>query len=251
MAYEQFAYVYDRLMEDMPYRKWLEYAQGVWNRLGHIQTVADLGCGTGNVAIPLGEAGYRVFGVDYSEDMLAVANEKWMSAASSSSKLHLQWLCQDMRELSLPEPVDSVISFCDSMNYLLEEDDLLQVFRRVHDSLRIGGCFLFDMHAPRQLQLYGECQPFVYNEDDVAYIWLCEYDEELHQVDHDLTFFIQREGSTCFERVEEFHTQRAYPYPVIISLLQQAGFHDIGCSSDFTTRPPHEATSRYFFAALK
>ena len=52
--------------------------------------------------------------------------------------------------------------------------------------------FLFDVHTPEQLFAYADSQPFFLNEDDVAYIWTSELDEERVQIEHELTIFRQR-----------------------------------------------------------
>lgn len=76
VAYNQFAYYYDRLMEGMPYAEWLEFLQQCWKQYGLPQTIADLGCGTGSLALPLAQQGHEVYGIDLSEDMLAVAQQR-------------------------------------------------------------------------------------------------------------------------------------------------------------------------------
>lgn len=76
-SYRKFAYVYDELMEDMPYPDWIRFARTAWERHGMPRTVVDLGCGTGSITIPLVNAGFEVTGIDLSADMLAVARRKW------------------------------------------------------------------------------------------------------------------------------------------------------------------------------
>lgn len=48
------------------------------------QMIADLGCGTGSLSVLLAEAGHHVYGVDFSPEMLCIANHK--SAASTHSR---------------------------------------------------------------------------------------------------------------------------------------------------------------------
>ncbi|MBW7461394.1 class I SAM-dependent methyltransferase, partial [Paenibacillus sepulcri] len=114
-AYRQFATVYDRLMEDMPYSDWLRFARECWDRYGIPQTVVDLGCGTGSLAIPLARSGFQVFGIDLSADMLSIGRSKLDESpqqAIRSSAGAIRWLQQDMCSWELPEQVDAVISFC-------------------------------------------------------------------------------------------------------------------------------------------
>jgi 2-polyprenyl-3-methyl-5-hydroxy-6-metoxy-1,4-benzoquinol methylase len=151
MSYERFAYAYDRLMEGMPYGDWLRFARECWNQYGiQPKYVVDLGCGTGNLAIPLAIEGFAVTGIDLSEDMLSVAQQKAESYSSLPVKGSLTWIQQDLREWELAEPVDAVICFCDCLNYLREEDDIMQAFLQTYNGLKPGGVFLFDVHTPKQ-----------------------------------------------------------------------------------------------------
>lgn len=49
------------------------------------------------------------------------------------------YLMQDMREFEPGEKVSAVVSACDSINYILEPEDLQAVFFCVSESLKEGG----------------------------------------------------------------------------------------------------------------
>lgn len=253
MSYERFAYTYDRLMEGMPYGEWLRFVREGWQRFG-IQpvTIADLGCGTGSLAIPLALEGYQVTGIDLSEDMLAVARHKAEQQGMLQAGGHLNWVQQDLREWELPEQVDAALSFCDCLNYILEEEEIVSAFRQTYKGLKNGGIFMFDVHPPQQLFAYADAQPFFLNEDDVSYIWTSELDEQRIQIEHDLTIFVKDEqGSDLFHRIDELHVQRAYPLEWLEKQLLEAGFREVHAASDFRWDRPTPKTERAFFAAIK
>src|SRR4051794_3766816 len=114
MSYEQFAYTYDRLMNSMPYEAWLRFTKECFERYQiKPTTIVDLGCGTGNLSIPLAAQGFQVTGLDLSEDMLAVAEQKQSEQPSQHRGGAVRWIQQDLREWELGEEVDVAISFCD------------------------------------------------------------------------------------------------------------------------------------------
>lgn len=250
LAYQAFAAVYDQLMADMPYDDWLRFTREFWKRHGsEPKTVAELGCGTGNITIPLAESGLDVTGIDLSSSMLTVAQEKSESLASMRAG-RLRYVEQDMREWELGENVEGVLSYCDSMNYLTDVSDLAMVFSRTWDALKHGGWFLFDMHTPYTLLTYDRQQPFVLQDDDISYIWTCEFDEQRCELTHALSLFVRNALGT-YDRVDEWHTQRAYEARIIKDLLHQAGFVDIQHFADFSFKRPGPRSRRWFFAARK
>ena len=52
-----------------------------------------------------------------------------------------------MREFELYGTVAAIVSVCDSLNYITEEEDLLEVFRLVNNYLDPGGIFIFDLNT--------------------------------------------------------------------------------------------------------
>lgn len=256
VSYRKFAYVYDELMEDMPYPEWIRFARMAWEKHGMPKTVVDLGCGTGSITIPLVNAGFEVTGIDLSADMLSVARRK-MEGTSQGARLFregsVRWVQQDMTEWELPRQSDSVISFCDCMNYLLEEKDIVSTFRRTYDGLKPGGTFLFDVHHPDTFRRYEEEQPFIWDEPSVAYIWTCERDAVRDEIEHHLTIFAREEehGPGLYRRFEETHVQRAYDPEWMKSELLRCGFREVSIYADFEWVETTEDAARLFFVAVK
>jgi SAM-dependent methyltransferase len=255
VAYAQFAYQYDRLMSDMPYPSWLSFLRQCWDHYNvNPHTLVDLGCGTGSLSLPLAQSGIQVTGIDISTDMLAVAHDKSEDLRRLSRFVKggsVQWIEQDMREWALPNTVDCVISFCDCLNYLTEEEDVQQALERTFAGLTSGGLFIFDVHAPRQLVGYAESQPFIMDEPDIAYIWTCEYDEARMEIEHHLSIFDRQsvKGTELYRRIEETHIQRAYTQHWIEAQLKACGFELLSVSADFTFDSPVEQSERLFFVA--
>ncbi|MCQ4086209.1 class I SAM-dependent methyltransferase [Saccharibacillus sp. JS10] len=258
MSYGKFAYIYDELMQDMPYSKWQRFALDAWEKHGNPSEVVELGCGTGTLTTLLAEQGYHMTGIDLSEDMLAVAHHKASERPMLQGLLRtgsLRFACQDMTEWVTPEPVDSVISFCDCLNYLTEPQQIEDTFRRTYEGLKPGGTFLFDVHHPNTLRRYEEEQPFVLDEDQVSYIWTCGLDEERIEIEHHLRIFVRREedssSAELYDRFDEIHVERAYEMTWLQQALLDAGFSSAEYYADFGWEKADEETERVFFVAVK
>lgn len=169
MTYERFAYVYDELMKDAPYEKWLMILTAKLEQYGiGGRKVLDLACGTGEMTVELAQHGFEVTGVDLSDEMLLVANEKAVKLG-----LSIPLFQQNMAELEGLGQFDCVTIFCDSLNYLRDEEDIVKTFSRVHEHLKEGGLFLFDVHSIYKMEEIFRDNTFAVNGEEVSYIWDC------------------------------------------------------------------------------
>lgn len=215
--YEQFALVYDEFMDTVPYEAWAQYLTGILKENGITDgLLLDLGCGTGTLTELLADSGYDMIGIDGSETMLEAALEKKIE--SGHDILYLQ---QDMRSFELYGTVRGIICVCDCLNYLLEEEELLQVFRLANNYLDPGGLFLFDMSTADKYRKIGD-KTIAESTDDAALIWENSWFEEDQINEYELTLFVRGEDGR-YDMSRETHVQRAYRKETILSLLEKAG----------------------------
>lgn len=230
-AYQDFAGVYDEFMDDTPYEQWCERLDLLIRKYGvslperdveglldsEKNLVVDLGCGTGTLTELMYSRGYDMIGVDSSESMLNLAMEK--KGSSGSEILYLQ---QDMRELELYSTVGTVFSVCDSLNYILEESELLTVFSLINNYLFPGGVFIFDFNTEYKYREVIGNTTIAENREDCSFIWENFYDPEEKINEYDLTVFV-REEKESFRRFSETHFQRGYTVEQVTGLVEQAG----------------------------
>ena len=243
-AYETFASVYDIFMEQVEYDQWLNHIHALWDKYGlQPKTIIDLGCGTGSIALPLAKEGYDVIGVDLSPEMLTEADHKAMEEGVS-----IRFACQDMTELELGEEADCILSLCDSMNYLTEEGQLEDAFRSIAQHMKKESLFLFDMNTEYKFKEVLGQNVFGSAEEHAAYIWENDYDEEEKINEYYVSFFIENEEG-LYERIEEFHYERAYSMEEIEEGLQAAGMELVEVMDGYSFDAPHEESERLLFAA--
>ena len=172
MAYEALASAYDALTYDIAYDDALRFMQQLLAEAGlHPETVVDLACGTGSLSVRLAAQGYRVYGVDLSEEMLTQAAEKAMQMEHPP-----YFVCQNMCKLELPEPVDWIVCMLDSVNYILDPADCASMMRHVAACLKPGGMFIFDINTPEKLRAL-DGQVFLDETEDDYCVWRTEFDE--------------------------------------------------------------------------
>lgn len=242
--YGDFASVYDELMDDFDYEKWFEYIEGIWSLKARPKKVLEMACGTGNLSYHIGEAGYTLDCFDLSDEMLAKANHKL------NRFKNVNIFKQNMVDFNFYKKYDSVLAICDSINYIVEDEDLIQTFKNVYDHLEDGGSFIFDINSYYKLRhIVGE-NTFVEDRDDVLYTWENYFDEDTNICEFYLTFFF-KEKDNLYRRFNEDHMERAYRTEEVVSFLKLAGFTDIEYYQAFTFDEVEEETERINFIVRK
>lgn len=210
-SYTDFAYIYDKLI-DQDYEKWADYIEELFRKYNKKpKLVLDLGCGTGSITNILAKRGYDMIGVDLSADMLNVAKDK-----ATVENLDILYLCQDIREFELYGTVDAIICTLDVINYITDPKDLDRVFALVKNYLNPDGIFIFDINTEHKLRNVLGNNTFINEEENIFYTWENEYADGISN--QYLSFFAECENG-LYERFDETHIQRAYTASEIKDLL--------------------------------
>ena len=243
-SYGKFASVYDTLMRDADYAGWSAYLMVLLEDHGGAHTVLDCACGTGEFAIRLAREGYSVTGLDASDDMLRVAQDK-----ARAQGLTIPFVCQDMRRLSLHRPVDALLCACDGVNYLTGMADVRAFFKSAAAAIKPGGLFLFDISSRYKLERVLGGNTFGEAGEDCTYLWRNRYDEKSRLCEMELTCFVKR--GTLYGRFDERHVQRAHSVRELTGALEAAGFGRVAVYAAFTKESPMPETERIQFCAVR
>ena len=241
--YKTFAKIYDEVMDETVYEDWLAFT------MRHIgsspKNILELACGTGILSVELANLGHKVTGLDLSQDMIDLANER----IDSDDEL-LSFEVGDMLDLGKNELYEVVTCYSDSLCYMPNEEAVSTVFNNVYQSLKQNGLFLFDVHSIFKMEEEFSEYSYHYQTDDFAFLWESYPGEVAYSVEHFLTFFV-KESEETFKRYDELHEERTYPIETYQSLLKQAGFSSIKVCSDFTDKKPQDTSKRWFFVCQK
>lgn len=243
-AYTAFAKVYDRFMENVPYEKWGAFLDFVISEYGiskplrdsedalesERNLVLDLGCGTGVLTEIMYNKGYDMIGIDISQEMLDVALKRKLEPlvqadgddSENISDNGILYLCQDMCEIDLYSTIGTVYSSCDSVNYLVSDEEITACFAGVDNYLYPGGLFIFDFNTVYKYRdVIGECT-IAENSEDCSFIWDNYYYSDENINEYDLTLFV-KEDNDLYRRYEETHYQRGYTAGQMRDFLERAG----------------------------
>lgn len=250
MAYETLAKMYDALMDDVNYQEWADYIDTMLQKNGCPgKRLLDLGCGTGNISIPLAQKGYQVTGVDLSAEMLDIARSK-----SEAAGLVIDWQHQDLTELQLlddagTEPVfDAIIATFDVFNHLTSPEDLQLLFHSLNPFLADEGILLFDVQTPYKLQEYLGNHIFTLHRDDIEYIWENHFDEESQICTMDITFFVRQENG-LYQRETMCQEERVYDLELLQMWLKYSDFELIGVYGELSDEKLQPEAHRAVFVA--
>jgi SAM-dependent methyltransferase len=251
--YTGFASVYDMFMDNVPYDEWADYVQKLLRKFNIEKgLVLELGCGTGSMTRQLAVRGFDMIGIDNSEEMLQIAREKGDERGDG-----ILYLCQDMREFELFGTVAAVVSVCDSMNYILSEEDLLKVFCLVNNYLDPRGVFIFDLDTEYAYREVLGDSTIAEKREEGSFIWENTYyeDEMINEIN--LTLFIPEQedkentgdkdnAPSLFRRYEETHCRRTYSLETVKRLLEEAGMEWVAAYDAFTEKKPGDDSERVY-----
>lgn len=235
--YHEMSQVYDQLTHDQPYDSWFDIVNAISNQPNNI---LDIGCGTGSLTVKLQQLAPTT-GMDLSTDMLAIA-------ASKSNQV--TWIEGDMTDFDLHTQFDVITIFCDSLNYLADENEVQATFENVYQHLSENGVFIFDVHTIHKMMTLFNNQSYIDETEDIFLAWEAVQGEVPYSVYHDMSFFIKQQDNT-YHRFDESHYQRTLEEQVYRDILQQVGFKHIKTFTDFDMTQHSETAERLFFIAHK
>ncbi len=225
--------VYDELVAWAPYEDWVRALVRRLTRHGLRKgdLVLDAACGTGLSSIPLAGAGYRVVGVDRSEEMLGYARAKACQAG-----LRVEFVQGDLLVLDLPLRFDAAVCMHSGLDYILDLNELARAFRSLRGQLRVGGLLAFDkcLDEPGFYQ-----QPRTdrrrLSRGTATFYYFWDRERKLF----DQRCVVERDGPDGRTwRTEVLHRMLAVEPRALIRMVEAAGFKTLEPPRSFTTADP-------------
>lgn len=245
MAYNEFAYFYDEFNGEADYDALYRYVKQQLDQHNvEDGVVVDLGCGTGDLTMMLAQAGYDMIGVDQSEEMLSVLEEKAVDLGLSGRVLLLQ---QNILNLDLFGTIRAAISTFDTYNHIGPLPQFEKAVAKAAFFMEKGGLFLFDLNTPYKHQQILGNNIFTIDAPDASCLWQNHYDEQAHRVDIHLQFT----DKDLDETFEETFSEYTYPLELVQQVLERNGFCMESVCDGENFGPLTDSSQRYMIAAVK
>ncbi|MBC7807603.1 MAG: class I SAM-dependent methyltransferase [Akkermansiaceae bacterium] len=245
-AYGLVSAVYDALMAAVPHDAWLRRIETECARRAKTpRSVLDVACGTGIVSELLVHHGYYpVVGIDLSAPMIRIARTK---ADAHNLAEKITYHVQDAATMDLDAArFDLAVSLFDSLNYIIDPNDLSKAFVRIAHHLNPGAVLAFDVNSLYALShdLFTQTGA----SGPLSHVWKSHWDRESRTCRVEMDFTLTGEKTGEPRQFHETHVQRAYTITELREMLEAAGFVNISVYGNYGERTPGPKSDRLFFA---
>lgn len=240
MSYNYFAQVYDDLTGNVEYEKRANYILKLFKENG-VQngTVLDLACGTGTMALIIKNRGFDVIGVDLSDDMLSIADNK------SNGLISL--IKAPMQSFSLDKTVDACMCNLDSINHLADIEEIKDTFKCIYNSLNENGIFVFDVNTVYKHKNILADNSFIFDEEDYFLAWDNEQlDDNVIKLYIDIFVF----NGKNYDRYSESFTEKAYEVNELKQALEPY-FDVLNVFDDLSKEKAKNNSERLYFVCKR
>ncbi|MBN2396077.1 MAG: class I SAM-dependent methyltransferase [Candidatus Atribacteria bacterium] len=198
----------------------------------------DIGCSTGDLCIELAKAGYKAVGIDLNSRMIEIAGKK---AVENTDFRVMNMLDIDKQFENISFPL--ITCFSNTLPHLDSLSEIKYFFKQVYSRLTSTGCFVFQILDYDKILMKRKCDfPEIKNPDFV-------FNRKYEFVGDKIRFTIE------MERGDKIMSDSTLLYPLIkdqaISALQEAGFNEIHCYSDYSLKPSNGKESAALYVAQK
>ena len=177
------------------------------------KTAMDLACGTGVLCEILHKAGMEVWGMDFSEGMIDIAQQ-------GSADIHYD--VADMITYRPEKQFDLVTCTGDAVNHIPELADVEKIFENVYTYLSPGGWFVFDLLNENEV---STSEPFEMDFTESTRVWFQMTRPGEKKVN--LKIRVYENGELEFE---ENIRETIHDPDVICDMLRSCGFREVRCS---------------------
>jgi SAM-dependent methyltransferase len=239
---------YDLLYKDKNYKAESDFIISLIKEYHpNAKTILNLGCGTGQHDFYLADAGYTVTGIDLSQEMINIANNKNTSS-------NCRFIYGDARTLEIDSKFDIVISLFHVLSYQTTNSDILGFFSTINRLLEDDGISIFDYwYGPAVLSIKPETRVKEIDSSDMHITRHAttemNYLANVATVNYDILIEDKKKGAK--KEIHEKHPMRYFFTPEINLFLSTINLKEKCQYSWLSTSLPDEKSWSAFTIATK
>jgi SAM-dependent methyltransferase len=239
--FNDYSSYYDLLYSDKNYPAEVEYLRALAAEHSRrpVQSILELGCGTGIHASLMASQGLKILAVDLSSEMLEVARARTMREGFGESQL--AFTQGDARSFRVERRFDVVASLFHVLSYQTIEVDLQALMQTAAVHLDADGLFIFDFwYGPAVLWQRPSVRAKRLSNDQIEIMRVAEpvVHDAANLVDVNYTVHIKDIATGEIEEIKETHQMRFLFLPEIDLLLDSNGFDRIDAEEWLSRKPP-------------
>ena len=249
---EKYANYYNLIYQNKDYTGEVDYILSLLNKYQpNLESILELGCGTGKHALILSEKGYQIDGVDLSNEMISIANGQLQILPHNIvSKVHFKQ--GDLRTVRMAKKYDAIVSLFHVMSYQTSNEDLSAAFETAKVHLKPGGIFLFDCwYGPGVLSDRPTTRVKRLENSQISMLRIAEPvmlpNENLVDVNYEI--IITDKNDLTSNHFHERHRMRYLFQPEVKLLLEKHNLELLQCNEWVTNAIPGFSSWEVYFLA--
>jgi SAM-dependent methyltransferase len=222
-VFDRYAQYYELFCREKNYADEVDYVDALIKKyaVGEPKTILDLGCGTGGHAVLLAQKGYHVTGVDRSDTMLAIAEEK-----KSQMRVAVELQQGDICTVDLLKRFDIAIAMFAVMGYQTTNEAFESALRNAAKHLNPGGLLIFDAwFGPAVIAQKPQDKVLIIEKGSGSVIRLTRPNLDIISQTVDVNFTVLHvDNDAILNRVDEMHKMRFFFTKELEYVLAKTGF---------------------------
>jgi SAM-dependent methyltransferase len=236
--FNQYSRYYDLLYKDKDYKAESDYVIETLKSIdSNINSMLELGCGSGAHAKYLSQSGIEITGIERSKEMVDEAILKNISGFNP--------IVGDISNFGLSEKFDACISLFHVISYLNDNKSLVNCFKLVNKHLKPNGLFLFDIwYTPAVLSLKPDTRIRRLEDENISIVRIAESTSNFstNTVDVNFEVHIVDKKTNELQIINETHPMRHFSLPELELFAEHTGFELIRSEEFLTKSTPNDKT---------
>jgi SAM-dependent methyltransferase len=243
MVFEKYAQYYDLLYQEKDYHSESDYVISLINKFQkETQNILEFGSGSGIHGRLLGNKGFKVSGIEKSQDMIDLGR---LSLTSNEQGENFSCTQGDCTNTFIGDDFDAIISLFHVLSYQTTNETVNEMLKNANRQLKQGGIFVLDYwYAPAVWNICPSLRVKRVNDEEVAITRIAEPEclKEQNKIKVHYQTFVEDLKTKNISKIEETHVMRAFEKEEIKEFCNETGFILLHSEEWLSSLPPSNET---------